>query len=531
MGWGFKMEATDWVTWIELGGAVRLFTTAVALRCFLAGQGQGKVVGLVPTMGALHAGHLSLIERARTECDLVVVSIFVNPLQFGPGEDYEHYPRDLPRDREACEAAGVDVIFNPEPDELFPPEFGTRVVPPEAMCATLCGLARTEHFQGVTSVVTKLLNLVQPQRAYFGQKDAQQLAILQRLVADLNIPTEIVPCPIVREPSGLALSSRNRYLSEAQRQAASQIYQALQQAERQFAHGERKAQGLLQSVQDTLAAAPQLRPEYVALVHPQTLQPLPEIQTSGLLAVAAWLGQTRLIDNLILRWRKPVVAIDGPAGAGKSTVARAVAQALGLLYVDTGAMYRAVTWLALNTQTDVRDEPAMAELVSRCQLVLTTGQDPDHPCRVWINDREVTQEIRSSAVTACVSAVAALPAVRAALAGQQQQLGVCGGLVMEGRDIGTGVFPDAELKIFLTASVRERARRRQRDLQQLGERDESLTEIEQAIAQRDQLDSNRTTSPLRKAVDAVELSTDGHSIAQVTERIVELYRQSLSKQP
>ncbi|MBD2100869.1 bifunctional pantoate--beta-alanine ligase/(d)CMP kinase [Leptolyngbya sp. FACHB-261] len=507
---------------------MRLFTTAAALRCFLVAIGQGKEVGLVPTMGALHEGHISLITRARRECDLVVVSIFVNPLQFGPNEDYQRYPRALERDRELCEAAGVDVIFTPSPEELFPEGFGTQVEPPLAMRSVLCGRSRPQHFEGVATIVTKLLNLVQPQRAYFGQKDAQQLAILQRLVADLNIPTEIVPCPIVREPGGLALSSRNQYLTESERNAATVLYRALREAEQTFKQGERDAEVLTQTIKDVLLTEPTVQPEYVELVHPQTLAPLTEIQTMGLLAIAARVGPTRLIDNLILRWRKPIIAIDGPAGAGKSTVARAVARQLNLLYLDTGAMYRAVTWLMLETHTDSQDEPAVAELLSHCNILLTSSDDPAYPSRVWVNDHEVSHDIRTQAVTAQVSAIAALSVVRAQLVRQQQQLGLQGGLVMEGRDIGTRVFPDAELKVFLTASVQERARRRQQDLRQLGEDNDSLLDIEQAISHRDALDSNRELSPLRKANDAIELCTDGCTIDQVTNQIVNLYQQFLA---
>jgi len=201
---------------------MRLFTTTAGLFCYLERHRQGKEVGLVPTMGALHAGHLSLIERARRENAIVIVSIFVNPLQFGPTEDFQCYPRQLEEDRQLCEQLGVDAIFSPTPMELYgnrlPTSDGgtelTQVVPPAAMTSVLCGRSRTGHFQGVATVVTKLLNLVQPERAYFGQKDAQQLAIIRRLVTDLNLPVAIVACPIVREESGLALSSRNQYLTQ-----------------------------------------------------------------------------------------------------------------------------------------------------------------------------------------------------------------------------------------------------------------------------------------------------------------------------
>lgn len=489
-------------------------------------------------MGALHAGHLSLIQRARQENDWVVVSIFVNPLQFGPQEDFQQYPRTLAQDQILCEQAGVDVIFAPTASELYGSElYGTdppptdadltQVIPPATMVDQLCGRFRPGHFQGVATVVTKLLTIVQPDRAYFGQKDAQQLAIVQRLVADLNLPVEIVGCPIVREPDGLALSSRNRYLSAEERSQATALHRGLKHAEQCFRQGKILREELIDAVKTELISAPGVKPQYIELVHPETIMPLEHVQDSGLLAVAAHVGNTRLIDNMMLRNRKPILAIDGPAGAGKSTVARKVAHALELLYLDTGAMYRAVTWLVLQSGIAVDDEAAIAELVSQCDIELKsdTPTGSDLPIlRVWINGQEVTQEIRSLAVTAQVSVIAAQPMVRRELVCWQQNYGRRGGIVMDGRDIGTHVFPDAELKIFLTASVQERARRRQQDLQT----DTSLAELEQAIQERDRLDSTRQFAPLRKADDAVEIQTDDLSIDEVTEKITGLYRERLA---
>ena len=516
---------------------MRLFTTIAGLHCYLERQRIGKDVGLVPTMGALHPGHLSLIDRARRENDLVVVSIFVNPLQFGPTEDFQHYPRQLDQDRQLCEQQGVDVIFAPTAAELYGyhlPSSGveadlTQVIAPTTMTSVLCGRSRPGHFQGVATVVTKLLNLVGPQRAYFGQKDAQQLAIIRRLVADLNLPVTIVGCPIVREESGLAMSSRNQYLTPEQKSQAPVLYKALQQAQTVFQTGTRDRESLLEAVNLELSSASDVQVEYVDLVDPTTLQPLEQVDCSGLLAIAARLGSTRLIDNVILQHRRPIVAIDGPAGVGKSTVTRLVAQALGLMHLDTGAMYRAVTWRAMKAGTDIQDEPAIAELVSQSQISLATDEQRGTGVRVWIDGEEVTKAIRSSDVTANVSAIAAQPAVRRELVKQQQRWGCKGGIVAEGRDIGTYVFPDAELKIFLTASVQERARRRQQDLKNQELPSVSLEQLEQDIQQRDFLDSTRALAPLRKAADAVEIQTDNLTIAEVTERIISLYQQRLSQ--
>ncbi|MBW4464339.1 MAG: bifunctional pantoate--beta-alanine ligase/(d)CMP kinase [Pegethrix bostrychoides GSE-TBD4-15B] len=521
---------------------MQLFKTVAGLRCYLSQLRAGpqvvgaelelprsayamESIGLVPTMGALHAGHLSLIQQARQDNDWVVVSIFVNPLQFAPHEDFQTYPRRLEQDAEICEQVGVDVVFAPSSEELYgshsQPEQLTQVFPPASLLHELCGRSRPGHFPGVATVVTKLLNIVQPTRAYFGQKDAQQLAILQQLIADLNLPVELVACPIMREPDGLALSSRNQYLTPAQRQQASLLYQGLQQAERQFRAGARSAQDLMGAVQQTLQAEPAVQPEYIELVHPETLLPLQRVEESGLLAVAARIGSTRLIDNLLLRNRQPILAVDGPAGAGKSTVVRQVAQALELLYLDTGAMYRAVTWLVLESGIMVENEAAIAELVSQCQIQISGNPAM---MRVVINQQDVTQQIRNPDVTAQVSAVSALSSVRREMVKRQQAYGRRGGIVMDGRDIGTHVFPDAELKIFLTASVQERARRRYQELKNQGQADVTLEALEQSIYERDLKDSTRRISPMRQAADAIEIQTDNLTIDQVVAKIVRLYQ-------
>lgn len=489
-------------------------------------------IGFVPTLGALHPGHISLIQRARYENRVVIVSVFVNPLQFAPTEDFQQYPRTLTADTEVCEQAGVDAIFAPSAQELFPilatHEPVTQVVPPSQLTAGLCAQSRPGHFQGVATIVTKLFNLVQPQRVYFGRKDAQQLAIIQRLVADLNFPVEVVPCPIVREASGLAYSSRNAYLTPVQKQQATVLYRSLQQAKRVFYAGCRDRTALIAAVEQELATTPAVKPEYIELVDPTMLTPLMKVENSGLLAIAASLDSTRLIDNTLLHNRQPIVAIDGPAGAGKSTVTRTVAQALKLFYLDTGAMYRAVTWLVLQSNILVSDQVAVAELVEQCQITLLPASDSHTPPQVVINGQDVTGDIRSLEVTAQVSAIAAQPAVRWALVNQQQRYGSRGGIAVEGRDIGTHVFPDAELKIFLTASVGERARRRQQELADQTLSVISLEQLEQDIQERDRKDSTRSIAPLRKAPDAIEVDTDNLSIAEVTARIVALYHQHFS---
>ncbi len=487
-------------------------------------------IGLVPTMGALHAGHLSLIQRARQENQCVIVSIFVNPLQFAAHEDLAEYPQSLAQDQALCQAQGVNAIFAPSVDTILANPPLTQVVPPDTLTARLCGPYRPGHFTGVATIVLKFLNIVQPDRAYFGQKDAQQLAIIRRLVQDLNLDVTVVPCKIVRAATGLALSSRNQYLNAQEAQQATILHHSLQAAKHKFHAGSCDRNTILTTVAQTLAKEPQAKVEYIDLVDPSTLQPLEQITTQGLVAIAARVGPARLIDNIILDTRLPILAIDGPAGAGKSTVTRRCAQALGLQYLDTGAMYRAVAWFALEKQVEVSDAFAIAELVEQCDIELKSHPDPQQPPQVWVNQQEVTQAIRTSEVTAQVSAIAAQPPVREALVKQQQRFGLQGGIIAEGRDIGTHVFPEAGLKIFLTASIEERARRRQQDLhlQQLPA--QTLTELEGLIAERDQNDSQRAIAPLRKAYDAIEINTDGLSIDQVINKITALYQERFSNQ-
>jgi len=256
-------------------------------------------LGLVPTMGALHDGHLSLIRLARQDCASVVVSIFVNPTQFGASEDLGAYPRDLARDVTLAERAGADVVWAPRTEEVYPPEFQTRVQV-ESLTQPLEGSHRPGHFQGVATIVAKLFNAVQPQRAYFGQKDAQQAMVVRRMAQDLNFPLEIVVCPTVREADGLALSSRNAYLNPTERRAAPVLFRALSAAAEAFAAGEREADMLRERMERTLAGEPLARPQYVSVADPETLVELSGSVGRALLSMAVHIGATRLIDNLLV---------------------------------------------------------------------------------------------------------------------------------------------------------------------------------------------------------------------------------------
>lgn len=276
-----------------------IFTTPSELGQYLQSH-RSQAIGFVPTMGALHVGHQSLIDRARNENTVVVVSIFVNPLQFGENEDLDRYPCQLDRDRAICETAGVDALFVPTVASMGIKLLRSQVMPPPSMTSGLCGRTRSGHFQGVATIVTKLLNIVQPDRAYFGEKDAQQLAIIRRIVIDLHIPVEIISCPIVRAASGLAFSSRNQYLSPVATERAVVIYRSLQRAAQMYADGETTARSLIAAVTAELASVPEFILEYIELVDLETLQSLETISTTALLAIAGRIENTRLIDNIVL---------------------------------------------------------------------------------------------------------------------------------------------------------------------------------------------------------------------------------------
>lgn len=260
---------------------------------------QGKRVGLVPTMGALHEGHLSLVRMARDQSPVVAVSIFVNPLQFAPGEDYEKYPRRLDRDREILEKECVDLVFVPAPQAMYPRQQATYVTV-EGLSDKLCGRSRPGHFRGVATVVAKLLNIVQPAVTYFGQKDATQVAIIRRMARDLNFATDIVVAPTVRASDGLALSSRNAYLNEQQRKSATVLYRVLTHIRSLAEEGEHNSEFLKQEGLKMLAQEPAVRLDYLEIADPEALDPVQDISRGALVAIAAYVGPARLIDNVVL---------------------------------------------------------------------------------------------------------------------------------------------------------------------------------------------------------------------------------------
>ncbi|MFZ0408248.1 MAG: bifunctional pantoate--beta-alanine ligase/(d)CMP kinase [Cyanobium sp.] len=498
-------------------------------------QADGRPLHFVPTMGGLHRGHQLLLQRAAQPRagvrPRVLLSVFVNPLQFGAGEDFQRYPRDLQHDGQLAAAAGADALFAPALDAIYPhgQQETTRIQVPASLQRELCGRSRPGHFDGVATVVGRLLALVRPDRLLLGEKDWQQLVILRRVIADLGLPVAVQGCATVRDPDGLPCSSRNQYLSDPERHRALALPAALAQARREVLAqpGAADAASLIDQVRERLLAA-ELEVDYVQLVRAHNLEPLQRTHGLSLLAAAVGCGSSRLIDHVLLMSRPPIVAIDGPAGAGKSTVTRAFARKLGLVYLDTGAMYRAVTWWVQRQGVDPSEASAVEPLLRGLDLRLSSGEGEEQ--RVEINGHDVTEAIRSPGVTAQVSAVAAHGCVREALTRQQQAMGARGGLVAEGRDIGTAVFPDADCKVFLTATVAERARRRAADLSQRGFPVPPLPELEASIAERDHLDSTRAVAPLLQADDAVELVTDGMDIEAVIEALVDLFRQRVPEE-
>lgn len=268
-----------------------------------AARSKGKTIGLVPTMGALHIGHISLIEAAVKTCDFVVVSIFVNPTQFSPGEDYEKYPRPLESDLEICRNAGVHAVFAPEPEQMYPKENLTWINV-EKITEPLCGRSRPGHFRGVTTVCTKLFNIITPDKAFFGQKDAQQAVVIKRMVDDLNMPLKIVISPTVREPDGLAVSSRNKYLNPQQRQDATYVYKSLMKFQEMVNTGKIDTHKIIAEMEKVLRQKSSIDVEYISIVDAETLEDIERVSGKVLAAVAVKLGPARLIDNIMIDTKK-----------------------------------------------------------------------------------------------------------------------------------------------------------------------------------------------------------------------------------
>ena len=503
-----------------------IFQTNAELKDWLSKQSSSII--FIPTMGGLHPGHQYLIRRAKdtNTNQIVLVSIFVNPLQFGKDEDFKKYPRNIKRDAELAFISGADVIWAPDYFEVFPggEDSHFKIQVPETLNNKLCGAKRKGHFDGVATVIIRLIKIIKPQKLILGEKDWQQLIILRRLFQELSIPIKIESYATQRDESGLAYSSRNSYLSNSERLDAQSLPIALQEAKINFVKDktiniDKLASRLKES---------NLKIEYLKIVDAFSLKDKENVNGICLLAAAVKCGSTRLIDHTFLMQRKPIIAIDGPAGAGKSTVTKALAKRLGFIYLDTGAMYRAVTWLILSKSIDPSNQEEIKHILKDSQLEFKNSNLDEQ--KIFINNFDVTEKIRSPEVTALVSEIAKQEFVRELLTKKQQEIGDDGGLVAEGRDIGTAVFPDAEVKIFLTASTKERAKRRCIDLEKRGYTCSSIEDLEQEITERDKKDSERKIAPLKKAQDAIELVTDGMNIEDVIKELTYIYKSKIPEE-
>ncbi len=506
----------------------KIFQTTAELKDWI--NKQNSAIIFIPTMGGLHLGHQYLIQRAKEKAtktkQIVLISIFVNPLQFGKDEDFKQYPRNIHKDAELALSAGADAIWAPPYEEVFSggEDAHFKIQVPQILNNQLCGAERKGHFDGVATVIIRLIRIIKPKTIILGEKDWQQLIIIRRLFDDLSIPIKIKSIATQRDKSGFAYSSRNSYLSHSERLNAQSLPSALQDAKNNFS---KNKEINLKKIASKLQKN-NLKIEYIKLVDAFSLQERDNINGICLLAAAVRCGSTRLIDHTFLMLRKPIIAIDGPAGAGKSTVTKEFAKRLGFIYLDTGAMYRAVTWLILSNSIDQNNQVEIKNILKDSHLEFQNSNLDEQ--RILINHTDVTKQIRSPEVTSMVSEIAKQQFVREFLTTKQKSIGENGGLVAEGRDIGTAVFPDADVKIFLTASPKERAKRRSLDLEKRGYKFSSIQDLEQEIKERDKKDSERKIAPLKKAQDAIELVTDGMNIEDVLEELTDIFRSKIPEE-
>ena len=505
-----------------------IFHSTAELKTWLSLQNSEII--FIPTMGGLHCGHQNLIKKAkaakRQAKAIVLVSIFINPLQFDKDEDFKKYPRNLKSDSELAFNSGADAIWAPTIEEVFPggEDSHFKIQVPKTLHNQLCGSQRKGHFDGVATVIIRLINIIKPQQLVLGEKDWQQLIIIRKLFQELSIPIRIQSLQTQRDKHGFAYSSRNSYLSESERLNALALPSAIKEAKAEF---DQNKIINLKKVESKLEEN-KLKVEYIKIVDAYSLKEKENIDGICLLAIAVKCGTTRLIDHTFLMKRQPIIAIDGPAGAGKSTVTKKFAEKLGLIYLDTGAMYRAVTWLIQQKSINPIDEISIKKILEKSKIeFLASNSDKQ---KIFINTIDVTEQIRSPEVTSLVSTIAAQKAVRETLTTQQKVIGMSGGIVAEGRDIGTAVFPNAEVKVFLTASPKERAKRRSIDLQRRGYISPPIEELEREIQDRDKQDSQREIAPLKKAQDAIELNTDGMDIEVVLEELDKIFRSKIPEE-
>ncbi len=484
-------------------------------------------INFVPTMGDLHSGHEKLIQSAKNSYfGSTLVSIFVNPLQFNNKEDLKSYPPKSIKDHEIAFQSGADVIFIPREEELLDKNCQDLnfIRASKELNSTLCGLNRIGHFDGVCTVVYRLLKLVQPQLLFLGEKDWQQLLIIKNMLKEMKLNIKIKSIPTQRDQDGIPYSSRNKLLKTKDREKLIFFSQKLNEAKNTFLKEDR-----LDLVELTKEIeGKNINIEYLKVVDAFSLKEAIPSEKISMLAGAIKCGNTRLIDHVFLMKTQPIIAIDGPAGSGKSTVTKVLAKKLKLLYLDTGAMYRALSWFLINENIDYSNNDQLKKSLKGLSIVFKTDVNSNQD--ILINDICVTKLIRTQEINSIVSKIASIPAVREFLVNEQRQIGASGGLVAEGRDIGTKVFPNATLKIYLTASIDERAKRRKLELEDNEYGSIELSIIKEQIKQRDQNDMNRSHSPLIKAKDAILIESDGLSVEKIVENIIDIYNEKIPQE-
>ena len=481
-------------------------------------------INFVPTMGNLHKGHLELIHQSNKDgSNETLVSIFINPLQFNDKRDFKNYPKTIEKDIRLAFSSGANAIFVPTESEILNIKSLIYQKACKKLSSNLCGKSREGHFDGVCTIVLRMLKIINPQKMFLGEKDWQQVMILKNMVKKLNLKVEIKSINTQRDEDGVPFSSRNNLLTTSERKDLQYFSKELKKAKKNFLVNKVINLGEI----NNSFKKKNLKVEYLQHLSAFSLNESIDKENITILAGAILCGNTRLIDHVFLMKRKPIIAIDGPAGSGKSTVTKLIAKKLDFIYLDTGAMYRALSWFLIDQKTSYENDYILEECLKKLNIVFKTNLNSDQD--IFINDICVTNKIRSQKISSIVSSIASIGKVREFLVKEQRKIGDKGGIVAEGRDIGTTVFPKAEIKIYLNASIDERAKRRKIELEIQGQ-DINYNKLKDQIKQRDLDDSTRNISPLVKAEDAIEIITDNYTAEQIANKIIQIFYEKLPKE-
>ena len=481
-------------------------------------------INFVPTMGNLHKGHLELINQSNKDgSNETLVSIFINPLQFNDKRDFKNYPKTIEKDIRLAFSSGANAIFIPSEKEILNIKGLIYHQACKKLSSNLCGKSREGHFDGVCTIVLRMLKIINPQKMFLGEKDWQQVMILKNMVKKLNLKVEIKSINTQRDEDGVPFSSRNNLLTTSERKDLQYFSKELKKAKKNFLVNKVINLGEI----NNSFKKKNLKVEYLQHLSAFSLNEEIDKENITILAGAILCGSTRLIDHVFLMKRKPIIAIDGPAGSGKSTVTKLIAKKLDFIYLDTGAMYRALSWFLIDQKTSYENDYILEECLKKLNIVFKTNLNSDQD--IFINNICVTNKIRSQKISSIVSSIASIGKVREFLVKEQRKIGDKGGIVAEGRDIGTTVFPKAEIKIYLNASIDERAKRRKIELEIQGQ-DINYNKLKDQIKQRDLDDSTRNISPLVKAEDAIEIITDNYTAEQIANKIIQIFYEKLPKE-